>query len=231
MRPGLAALALLLLGAALPGPGWRPAAADELAALVAPYLRAREANAVGAVAGHAHAEPRRPGGAPEPYDAVPVLLLPPSAELEAELDAIKAHRRDSLKSYGEAARRIETALATFQSSLLYAGAGELIRGDVTDPAGRLRLTAVPAGEWLLVAWREQGQGGKAPRMRRGEAGRFPDVPVASGYWMVNYWRMRIAVRPGESTAVALTDRNVWLTVVREEVRIPEEPLKEPRKRR
>ena len=38
----------------------------------------------------------------------------------------------------------------------------------------------------------------------------------TGFSVVTVWRVAIDVRPGEQAAVRLNDRNVWLTVVRED---------------
>jgi hypothetical protein len=111
--------------------------------------------------------------------------------------------------------------------LLAAGAGELIRGAVSDATGRLRLEGVPAGEWLLLGWREESHAVKAARTPAKDAGHFATAPTMTGYGAVSYWRMRVSLRAGETTEVSLSDRSVWLTAVREELTYPDEGVKKP----
>lgn len=219
MRRWLPAIGLLLAAAA----GALPARAGDSGELVAPLLRARETGAVGEVSGQAWAEPARPGGPPVPDRSVSVLLLPYSAELEAQLDAVKSGQRDSLKDYADAATRVEAARAGYESALRFAGGGELIRGEVTDGQGRMRLSGVPAGDWLLLAWKELGHSAKRIRLRPRDARKYPDVPTSVDYSMVSYWRLRVTVRAGETTEATLTDRNVWMTASKEERRFPDQP--------
>lgn len=218
------AAALVLLVASLATGHGDPAAAQDLGALAAPYLRARDDRTMGEVAGRAYAEPIRPNSPPVPYDSVSVLLLPYSAGLEAQLETVKAHFRDSLRTVAEATAQITAVRAAYERGLLAAGGGELIRGEVSDAKGQLRFREVPAGEWLLFASRETAwHPGKAAKMKRGDASQFLDVPVPAGRSTVTYWWMRLSVRAGESTAVSLNDRNVWLVGVREDMRAPDQP--------
>ncbi len=220
---GLAAAAEL---APAPGPARRE--------LVAPYLRALEARAVGDVDGRAYGEPRRPSGPPVPLDGVSVLLLPFAAEVEAQLDAIKTHLRDSITSYVEAYADVTAVRLGYERELLAAGGGELIRGAVSDAAGTLRLAGLPSGEWLLLAWREEAHVVKGAKAAPKDASRYQDIPVMTGYATVSFWRMRVLVRPGDVTAVHLSDRGVWLAAVREERSHPDEASskgKDSKKRR
>jgi hypothetical protein len=199
--------------------------------IVASFLRAREAGALGEVRGQAWAEPARPGGPPVSDLSVSVLLLPYSAALEAQLDAVKSGQRDSLRDYAEAGSRVEAARADYESALRFAGGGELIRGEVTDQQGRVRMTGLPAGDWLLLGWKEAGHSTKRFRLRPQDARKFPDVPRGMDYTLVDYWRLRVTVRAGETTEVTLTDRNVWLTGLKEEGRYPDQPAPTAPRRR
>lgn len=219
MRRWLPAIILLLAAAAAA----LPARAGDLGELVASFLRARDAVAVGEISGRAWAEPARPGGPPVPEPSVSVLLLPYSAEFEARLDVVKSGQRDSLKDYADATARVEAARAAYESALRFAGGGELIRGDVTDDQGRMRLTGVPAGDWLLLAWKDLGHSTKRFRVRSREVRKYPDVPTSVDYSLVNYWRLRVTVRAGETSEATLTDRNVWMTASKEERRFPDAP--------
>ena len=206
----------------LAAPAWaQPVAAQDLAAFVGPYLRARDDGAVGEVLGHTLGDPARPTAPPVPYEGVSVMLLPHSSDFGGELAAIKAHLRDSLKTYMGAIAEMKEARAALERALLAAGGGELIRGEVSDAQGRVRLAEVPAGAWLLLAWREVPYPGKPAKLRSGDAGAFRDVPVSAGYSVVTYWLLPLAVRARETTPVDLNDRNVWLTGVHEDVRVIE----------
>ncbi|HET8578355.1 MAG TPA: hypothetical protein VFO18_14765 [Methylomirabilota bacterium] len=210
--------------------GVLPTWAGDPGEVVAPLLRAREAGALGEVRGQAWAEPARPGGPELPDPSVSVLLLPYSVAFEAQLDAVKASQRDSLGDLSAAGSRVETARAGYESALRFAGGGELILGEVADQQGRIRLTGVPAGDWLLLGWKEAGHSSTRFRMRSKDAKNFPDVPTGMGYTMMEYWRVRVTVRAGESTEVTLTDRNIWLTALKEERRYPDQPAPVPRRR-
>lgn len=214
MRAWPAALGLVLGLAAAAGAG-------DMAERLAPYLRARDAGAVGEVRGRAWEEPARAGGPPVPDSSVFVLLLPYSAEFEAQLDAAKTGLRESVKGVSEAVARVEAARAAYESAVNFAGGGELIRGEVSDEQGRLRIGAIPEGDWLLLAWKEHGRSTKKFHVPAPEARRYPNVPSSVEYWAVSYWRMRLTVRPGETTEATLTDRSVWMTAIKERLGFPD----------
>jgi hypothetical protein len=224
VKVALAALAaaglLLLTGSGLAGEG-------DLAGLVEGYLRARDARALGTLSTRAHAEPTRPGAQPAPQPSVSVVLLPYSAALEAELDAVKAGLRDSLDGYVQAVARIEEARVDYERALLAAGGGELVRGEVTDAQGSARLGDIPAGEWFLLAWQEGGHMSKRFRLREQDAKRYPNVPTNVTYSIVTYWRARVVVRQGETVEIAMTDRNAWMTAARHEGGSPVPPRRSP----
>jgi hypothetical protein len=205
---------LLLLGLVALG-GWPAVSADEMMDLVAPYLRARDDHRVGEVVGRVLGDGAHPSAPAIPYEGVSVLLLPYSIGLDSDLDDIKAHFRDSLRNYMGAAADAVTARTAYESALLWAGGGELIRGEVSDTQGLVRLTGVPAGEWSLIAWREEAFRGRAPKPKLRETKGFKDIPVNVGHSVVSYWLMRLQVRAGETTTVGLNDRNVWMAAVRE----------------
>ena len=207
------ALALLLSG------GLAVAAADT-AALIAPYLLARDEGRRGTVAGEAYAEPTRPSGPAAPYADVSVVLLPSTPALEAELDRIRVEIRESARAYLGSAERLRDAREGFERELVFSGGGELIRGEVSDAAGRFRFVDVPAGSWLLLAWREAPHAVSARRVPPRDVSGFIGNLEATGYAALEYWRLAVEVRPGESTAVRLHDRSVWVTAVREDKRTP-----------
>jgi len=219
--PVVLGAAVVALALAIPSVGAEPLPGQDLSALVAPYLRARDDRAVGEVLGLAQGDPARPTAAPIPYEGVSVMLLPRSPDFEGELAAVKAHLRDSLKTYMGATAEVTEARALYERALLAQGGGELIRGEVTDQQGQVRLTGVPAGAWLLLAWREVPHPGKPATLHPGDAAAFREVPVSAGYSTVTYWLMPLSVRANEPTPVDLNDRNVWLTGIHEDIRVIE----------
>jgi hypothetical protein len=219
-RGGLATLALAGL---LLSPGRGPAAQGDLADLVGAYLKTGAEQASGAVAARAYLEPTRPTAVPAPQPDVSVVLLPYSAAFEAELDAVKAGLRDSVDAYARAVTRIETIRVDYERALLAAGGGALVRKEITDGQGGARVGDVPAGEWLVLAWREGGHTAKRFKLREQDAKRYPDVPSNVTYSLVTYWRMRVAVKPAETAEIAMNDRNTWMTAGRQEAGSPVPP--------
>jgi hypothetical protein len=218
-RAGLAALALVLLLSPSPG----RATDGDLADLVAAYLKAGTEQAPGVVAARAYVEPTRPTAAETPQPDVSVVLVPYSPALEAELDAVKAGLRDSVDAYIRAVARIEASRVDYERALLAAGGGTLVRSETTDAQGGARVGNVPAGEWLVLAWREGGHTAKRFRLRDQDAKRYPHVPSNVTYSLVTYWRMRVAVKPAETVEIAMSDRNSWMTAPRQEAGSPVRP--------
>ncbi len=180
-----------------------PAAAEDTTTVLAPYLRARDEGRTHAVSGEVFAEPRSPTGSPTPYGDVSVLLLPYASDFEAELDRLRAARE------------------AYEHELLFAGGGELIRGEVSDAGGHFRFAEVPAGSWLILAWREIPHGTAPRRVPGRDQGAFVGNLERMGYVAVEYWRQRLDVRPGETIGIRLHDRNIWATLVREEQHTPD----------
>ena len=197
------------------------AAAGDVAALVAPLLAARERGAFGSVDGRAYAEGRRGGAEATPYASVSVLLLPSSPDFEAQLEAIKAHSRDSPDAFIEAEPKVSAARLAFERALIDMGAGHLIFGESSDGTGAFRFQGVPEGAWMLLAWRETPHAKRPPGPKRGEAERFSTRPQVFGHTTVVLWWRPVIVRAGEAAVVQLHDRNEWLTGIREDRRVPD----------
>lgn len=197
------------------------ASAGDATTAVAPYLRARDEGRTDVVSGEAFAEPRSPTGSPSPYGDVSVLLLPYSSDFEEELDRIRVGLRESSLAYVEAAGRLRAAREAYERELLFAGGGEMIRGEVSDAGGHFRFAEVPAGSWLILAWREIPHGTSARRIAGRDQGAFVGNVERLGYVAVEYWRQRLEVRPGTAITLRLHDRNVWATLVREEQHTPD----------
>ena len=216
-RAGLIALGLLL------SPVAGPAADGDLTDLVRAYLKTGAEQAPGAVAARAYVEATRPTAGPAPQPDVSVVLVPYSAALEAELDAVKAGLRDSVDTYARAVTRIETARVDYERALLAAGGGALVRSEITDAQGGAQVGDVPAGEWLILAWREGGHTAKRFKLRDQDAKRYPHVPSNVTYSVVTYWRMRVTVKPAETVEIGMNDRNTWMTGARQEAGSPAPP--------
>jgi len=214
---------LVLAGALLLIAGRGPSADESVAELVAPYLKARSERALGTVTATAYAEPARPNADPTPRPSVSVTVVPYSAAFEAELDAAKEGLRDSLDAYMQTVTRIEGARVEYERGLVAAGAGELVRTEMTSAQGTAALGDLPAGDWLVLAWREGGHLSKRFNLRDTEASRFPNVTTSVTYSVVTFWRARVVVRAGETEEVTLHDRNVWLTAARQEGGTPVTP--------
>jgi hypothetical protein len=216
VRSAASGVMLLLLGAT------SIASAGDVAVLVAPLLAARERGALGSVDGRAYAEGRRGGAEATPYALVSVLLLPRSAEFEAELEAIKTHSRDSPDAYIEAEPKVSAARLTFERALIDTGAGQLIFGESSDRAGGFSFQGVPEGAWTLLAWRETPHAKRPSAPKRSEAERYKARPQVFGQTTVVYWWMPVTVKAGEEAVVRLHDRNEWLTGIREDRRAPDQ---------
>jgi hypothetical protein len=214
-----AALALGLVAVSVLAAG-----AGDTAAAIAPYLQARDQGRIGVVTGEAFAEPSRPTGAPTPYPEVSVMLVPSDPGLESELDRVRRAIRESPRAYFAAAAELRALREAYERELVFAGGGELVRGEVSAAAGRFRFADVPAGTWLLLAWREVPHAVSPRRVPLRDAETFVGNTETKGYAAVELWRQAVEVRPGESTGVRLHDRNVWVTVVSEQ---RHQPVKTP----
>ena len=195
-------------------------AAAEVPGLIAPYLRARDEGRTGVVTGEAFADPTRASASPAPRPDVSVMLLPMAPDLDAELSRIRSGLRDSERAYLTAAARLRSARQGYERDLAYAGGGELTRGDVTDASGRFRFTGVPAGQWLLIAWRDVPHAVAGRNLPTRALGGFVGNTQIRGHVALEYWRLAVDVRSGATTELRLHDRNVWVTVIQEDTITP-----------
>ena len=189
------------------------------------YLQARDRGLTGVVTGEAFAESAQPSGPATPFSDVSVMLLPAVPDFDAELDRIRAGVRDNARAYLAAAERLRAAREGLERDLAFSGGGELVLGEVTDAGGRFRFAGVPTGSWVLLAWRDEPHPQSARRVPTREQGAFVGVTQTTGFTAVSVWRIPIDVRPGEQATIRLNDRNIWLTVVREDKRTVEPPKK------
>lgn len=232
MKAGRALRWALVAGLLLAAGSGRALGTD-LAELVAAYLRAGAEQAPGAVNARAYLEPSRPTAPPTPQPDVSVVLLPYSAQVEAQLDAVKVGLRDSVDAYPRGAERVEAARTEYERALVAAGGGALVRRETTDGRGGARLGDLAPGDWLLLAWQEGGHHTKRFKLSDQDAKRYPGVATSVTYSTVTFWRSRLAVRPGETVEVTMSDRNQWMTAGRQERSTPapaSRPDRPPRQR-
>ena len=200
----------------------------------APIERYRDSAAlheVGGVRGRAFHERRRATLPDAPLTAVAVSLLPRSETWLFRLNAIKRGARDSVEAFRDSAPAVRRAREAYEKALLEAGAGDLTQEATVDGDGRFTLEGVPAGPWVLFASRSTYVN-KSPQERPIPPGQYrpppPPLPFLlpdrlAGYNVVTYWLRELTVVGGSAESVELTDRNVWLTGVAEDLRHPRSP--------
>jgi hypothetical protein len=178
-----------------------------------PYQEARAAGRVGSLEARALTDAQTPSLPPVPVAGVTVALLPWSADVQARLEAVKAGSRDSMKAYLGAVSAVRGVLSAWGENVSAGGGQDLVRHSTTDSGGAVRFADVPAGDWLLVAWRSEAmRPARSIKPRRDDAN-FAAGPAATGYTVVSVWQSRVAVSPGQAAEIALTDRGVWLSGV------------------
>jgi hypothetical protein len=201
------------------------------------YREAMSRGEVGTVRGRAFAERRKPSAADLPLAGTVVALLPRSDAWLVRLQAIKRGARDSVETYRDAAPAVRRSHEAYEKSLWEAGAADLPRTATVDAEGVFTLDNIPAGTWILLASRSTYVN-KTPPPRPSAAPppvRPPSPFLApdklAGYHVVTYWFRELTVAPGAIEALELTDRNAWLTGVREDrekPRLPDRPYEPPR---
>ena len=205
----------LVLAAALAARALMPGLAEaDAAATIAPLLESRGAGALGALDARALADPAKPSLPADPVEGVGVAVLPWSPEVEARLEGIKGSSRDSMDRFIAASSSVRAVLTDWERELSAAGARDLVRLGKTDAEGRIRVVDLPAGEWLVLAWREQTTKVEKPvKIPKRDGGGFLAMPEVTGHTLVRYWRVRLSVSRGETSEVTLTERGVWLSAV------------------
>jgi len=209
----------------------------------APLERYRDAAAqheLGGIRGRAFQERRKPTGPDTPLTGTSIALLPRSEAWLLRLSGIKRGARDSLETYRDAAPAVRRAREAYEKRLLEAGAGDLPQGATVDADGRFSLEGIPAGPWVLLAFRASTYVSKTPLERPVPPGqlRQPARPLPylapdklAGYYVVTYWLRELNVAAGSVEPVELTDRNVWLSGVAENLqppRLPDQPYQQRR---
>ena len=188
---------------------------------IARYHAASQAGAVGSVRGRVYEERRKPNAPDVPLTGTTLTLLPRSETFVSTLETIKQHARDSLSRYRESAVEVQRARAAYETALLQRGGGDLPQALGVDADGNFALSALPAGDWVLIAAHtEFGKKTGEGKVRARAVERFLPQPKLTGYSHVTLWLRELTVAPGAAATVSLTDRNAWLTGVVEETETP-----------
>ena len=180
------------------------------------YHEARRSGALGVVAGRVAAEPRTLGAPPQPFTGTTVRLLPRSEALLQKLEGFRGASRDSSRAFAAAAPAMRQAYEAYERHLLEAGAPDLTPVVLVDQDGRFRIEDVPAGSWMLIAWRGVPVDVSAPALKDKQRDRYRPQTRLHGYQAVTVWLRELTVAAGATATVDLTDRNGWFRGVAEE---------------
>lgn len=181
------------------------------------YRAAARRDGIGLVSVRAYTERLRPDAPDLPIKEVVVTLIPYSEALIADLERVKSHARDSLATYRAVAREVRRLEEAYERTVWEAGAADLVQSSLVGPEGRASFSDVPAGQWILWARHEVSTPVVPRKPKKGEKQMFNLGPAMVGYRTARYWLLPVTVSGGEEATVELTDRNVWLTGVIEEM--------------
>jgi hypothetical protein len=180
-------------------------------------VRYRAAVATATVAVRAYAEPR-PNVPETPLTDTTLVLLPRSEALLARVAEIKAGARDSLAKYRGAVTAVRLAHEELAQALVDAAAEELVRRGAVDAAGAGSFDGVPAGDWILIAWRSEFVNAPSGKTSRRDRRMYSLGAPLEGYRAVSVWMRELRLTPERREAIELTDRNVWFSGIEEVAR-------------
>ena len=228
MRRAAIAAALLLLAAS-------GTLAAEPSASVLEGLRQRGLRgATATVEGRLYVERTRPSAPDAPLVGVGVLLVPRSSELLERLDTLRRGARESADGFRAAAPGVRAALEEYEQALWRAGYPDAALRTATDATGAFRVE-VPAGPWILVAERSvyvpvhTGSSVAPPtasaldplaRYSTGAYQHFHPTARVVGFDAVALWIREVEAAAGNTVALELHDRGLWLSGVAEDVETP-----------
>jgi hypothetical protein len=141
------------------------APAEALDVGVQPYRDAAQAGAVGTVSGRVYTESRTPTGAVRPLPGTTITLLPRSQALLLSFEGFKEDARRSARKFTAAAPAMRRAQEIYERELLHAGVPDLTPRIAVGPDGVFRLSDVPQGAWLVVAWHSAPVDVAAPKSK------------------------------------------------------------------
>ena len=190
--------------------------AEALDVAVTPYRLAAQSGRVGAVAGRFYAESRTPTGPVRPLTGVTVALVPRSAALLTSLERFKEDARASSKAFAAAAPAMRKAHEAYERELVQAGAPDLAPRVAVSADGVFRVADLPAGDWLLLAWRSDPVDVSAAKARGKEQNTYQLPGRVKGFQAITIWLREMTLAGGETASLELTDRNEWFRGVIEE---------------
>jgi hypothetical protein len=174
---------------------------------------AEDTKPAGLLWGRIAVEEESPEGPWTPLVGIEVRLYPYAAEVAGDLEAIRQGARNSGAAYDAAVAEMDRRLETYAESL----PKDAVRHSGTDPAGLFVFNDLPAGEWLVIAFRitpyraVQTRRPTQPRPRRGQAPGDTFLPQERRPAKeVEVWVSRVRIGPGERARLALTDRSRFL---------------------
>lgn len=225
----LAAVGALLLLAA------GPTLAVEPAASALEELRQRGVRKItGTIEGRVYIERLKPDAPDIALVGVGVLLVPRADDLLERLETAKRGARESMRGFREAAPTVRAAVDEHELQLWQAGFPDAAVRTSTNAAGVFRVE-LPAGAWVLVAERSvfvslsstrpgvpPSASSLDPLARYATSAYQHFLPSAKlvGYDAVTVWLRELSVEAGQTVALDLHDRGVWLSGVAEETDVP-----------
>jgi hypothetical protein len=190
--------------------------------------------ATGIVEGRLYMEGRKPNDPNDPLVGIGVLIVPRSAELLDYLETVKRQSRESIDGFRDAARATRTAINGYELRLWRMGYPDVAIRAVTDATGAFRAV-VPPGAWVMLAERSvfvtirSARPGGSPTANAldplavyatSQYQHFHKVAQLTGFDAVSVWLREVDVQAGQTVALDLHDRGVWLTGVIEETDTP-----------
>jgi hypothetical protein len=183
------------------------------------YDAARRRGETVAIEGRVYNERRKPNADDEPIPHAAVVLLPHSEALLRRLDDLRAHARESLTAYRDAATKMRRARETYEREVWESGSPELVVSTVVDSGGRFAFADIPAGRWLVWVTHSEYVRKPSSDIPVRDRGKFTLSPRLIGYWAERAWLRELEMTPGMVATVDLNDRNVWFAgVVEDRVR-------------
>lgn len=192
------------------------------------------ANATGVVEGRIYMEGRKPNDPHEPLAGVGVLLVPRSPELLEHLETVKRQARESIEGFREAAPAVRAAMQEHETELWRMGYPDAAIRAVSNATGVFHAV-VPPGSWVMFAERsvfvaihsnraEAGPTANAldplARYATSQYQHFQKIARLTGFDAVSVWLRELDVQAGQTVALDLHDRGVWLSGVLEETEMP-----------
>jgi hypothetical protein len=188
----------------------------------------------GTVEGRVYIERAKPNAPDDPLAGVSVLLVPRAEDLLERLEGVKRDSRESMRGFREAVPTVRATVADHERELWQAGYPDAAVRTSTDATGIFRAQ-LPAGTWLVVVERsvfvpiQSTRAGAAPSasaldpLARYSTSAFQHfLPTArlAGYDAVSLWLRELSVESGQTVAIDLHDRGLWLSGIAEETEAP-----------